>query len=156
MSAGNGFKRGSDSHLQFRDTCGKRRNINLILDVYSYLKCTVYDKLLKPRQSFRTPCISNPPFSSPTWLSYPFTAYSKQSVIAQLTLKLPHWMESDSTCPCTSLNMLHVWETRKMRYTSEFMQHTNFWAMHRFSETWRNSICISHTVRVILTTAATN
>jgi len=36
---------------------GKRRNINLILDVtphiYSSLKCVVYDKLLKPRQSFR-------------------------------------------------------------------------------------------------------
>jgi hypothetical protein len=28
-----GFNGGSDSYLQFRDTCGKRRNINLILDV---------------------------------------------------------------------------------------------------------------------------
>ena len=31
--SGNGFSDGSDSYLQFRDTCGKRRNINLILDV---------------------------------------------------------------------------------------------------------------------------
>jgi len=30
---GDGFNGGSDSYLQFRDTCGKRRNINLILDV---------------------------------------------------------------------------------------------------------------------------
>jgi len=28
-----GFNGGSDSYLQFRDICGKRRNINLILDV---------------------------------------------------------------------------------------------------------------------------
>ena len=28
-----GLYGGSDSYLQFRDTCGKRRNINLILDV---------------------------------------------------------------------------------------------------------------------------
>jgi len=31
--SGDGFNGGSDSYLQFRDTCGKRRNINLILDV---------------------------------------------------------------------------------------------------------------------------
>jgi len=31
--SGDGFNGGSDSCLQFRDTCGKRRNINLILDV---------------------------------------------------------------------------------------------------------------------------
>ena len=30
---GDGFYGGSDSYLQFRDTCGKKRNINLILDV---------------------------------------------------------------------------------------------------------------------------
>ena len=50
------------NNLQFRDTCGKRRNINLILDVTPYkeitwgsiwrTRCIVYDKLLKPRQSF--------------------------------------------------------------------------------------------------------
>ena len=28
--SGDGFNGGSDSYLQFRDTCGKRRNINLI------------------------------------------------------------------------------------------------------------------------------
>jgi hypothetical protein len=28
-----GFSGGSDSYLQFRDNCGKRGNINLILDV---------------------------------------------------------------------------------------------------------------------------
>jgi len=28
-----GFNGGSDSYLQFRDTCGKRRNISLILDI---------------------------------------------------------------------------------------------------------------------------
>jgi hypothetical protein len=28
-----GFIGGSDSYLYFRDTCGKRRNIKLILDV---------------------------------------------------------------------------------------------------------------------------
>jgi len=27
--SGDGFTGGSDSYLQFRDTCGKRRNINL-------------------------------------------------------------------------------------------------------------------------------
>jgi len=31
--SGDGFSFGSDSFLQFRDTCGKRWNINLILDV---------------------------------------------------------------------------------------------------------------------------
>jgi hypothetical protein len=31
--SGDGFNGGSDSYLQFRDTCGERRNINLILDV---------------------------------------------------------------------------------------------------------------------------
>jgi len=31
--SGDGFNGGSDSYLQFRDPCGKRRNINLILDV---------------------------------------------------------------------------------------------------------------------------
>jgi hypothetical protein len=33
LVSGDGFNGGSDSYLQFRDTCGKRRNINLILDV---------------------------------------------------------------------------------------------------------------------------
>jgi len=31
--SGDGFNGGSDSYLHFRDNCGKRRNINLILDV---------------------------------------------------------------------------------------------------------------------------
>jgi hypothetical protein len=31
--SGDGFNGGSDSYLQFRGTCGKRRSINLILDV---------------------------------------------------------------------------------------------------------------------------
>jgi len=31
--SGDGFNGGSDSYPQFRDTCGKRRNIKLILDV---------------------------------------------------------------------------------------------------------------------------
>jgi len=31
--SGDGFNGGSDSYLQFQDTCGKRRNINLILYV---------------------------------------------------------------------------------------------------------------------------
>ena len=31
--SGDGFNGGSDSYLQFRDTCLKRKNINLILDV---------------------------------------------------------------------------------------------------------------------------
>jgi hypothetical protein len=31
--SGDGFNGGSDSYLQFRDTWGKRRSINLILDV---------------------------------------------------------------------------------------------------------------------------
>jgi len=31
--SGDGFNGGSDSYLQFRDICGKRRNMNLILDV---------------------------------------------------------------------------------------------------------------------------
>ena len=31
--SGDGLNGGSDSYLQFRDTCGKRRNINLILVV---------------------------------------------------------------------------------------------------------------------------
>jgi hypothetical protein len=50
---------GSDSYLQFRDTCGKRRNINLILDVTPYKEMTwglhlenEVAKLLKLRQSF--------------------------------------------------------------------------------------------------------
>ena len=31
--SGDGFSGGSDSYLQFRDTCGKRRNINVIFDL---------------------------------------------------------------------------------------------------------------------------
>ena len=31
--SGDGFNGGSDPYLHFRDTCGKGRNINLILDV---------------------------------------------------------------------------------------------------------------------------
>ena len=31
--SGDDFNGGSDSYLQFRNTCGKRTNINLILDV---------------------------------------------------------------------------------------------------------------------------
>jgi len=31
--SGDGFIGGSDSYLQFLHTCGKRRNINLILDI---------------------------------------------------------------------------------------------------------------------------
>jgi hypothetical protein len=31
--SGNGFNGGSDYYLQFQYNCGKRRNINLILDV---------------------------------------------------------------------------------------------------------------------------
>ena len=31
--SGDGLNGGSDSYLQFRDSCGKRRNINMILDV---------------------------------------------------------------------------------------------------------------------------
>jgi len=31
--SGDGVNGDSDSYLQFRDTCGKKRNINLILDV---------------------------------------------------------------------------------------------------------------------------
>jgi hypothetical protein len=50
------------NNLQFQDTCGKRRNINPILDITPQkeitwgciwrMRCTVYDKLLKPRRSF--------------------------------------------------------------------------------------------------------
>jgi len=38
--SGDGFNSGSDSYLQFRDTCGKRRNINLILDLTPYKEIT--------------------------------------------------------------------------------------------------------------------
>jgi hypothetical protein len=49
--SGDGFNDGSDSYLQFRETCGKRRNINLILDVTPqketiwglHLDCIVHD-----------------------------------------------------------------------------------------------------------------
>jgi len=51
--SGDGFNGGSDSYLQFRDTCGKRRKHKIKKYIHSYLKCIVYDKLLKPRQSFR-------------------------------------------------------------------------------------------------------
>ena len=71
--------------------------------------------------------ISNPLFSTPTWLPYSFTAFSKQSVIAQLTLKLPHWMESDSTCSCTSLNTLQSEKLEKWdRYTSDLCSIQSF------------------------------
>jgi len=52
------FNRGSDSYLQFRDTCGKRRNINLILDITPQKEIAwgciwrTRWQLLKPRQSF--------------------------------------------------------------------------------------------------------
>ena len=62
--SGDGFNGGSDSYLQFRDTCGKRRNINLILDVTPQKEitwgfiCRTRWELLKPRQSFRiTLCV---------------------------------------------------------------------------------------------------
>jgi len=35
-----GFNGGSDSYLQFQDTCGKRWNINLILDITPYKEVT--------------------------------------------------------------------------------------------------------------------
>jgi len=38
--SGDGSNGGSDSYLQFRDTCGKRRKINLILDVNPYREIT--------------------------------------------------------------------------------------------------------------------
>jgi len=38
--SGDGFNGSSDSYLQFRDTCRKRRNINLILDVTPYKEIT--------------------------------------------------------------------------------------------------------------------
>jgi hypothetical protein len=38
--SGDGFNGGSDSYLQFRDTCWKRRNINVILDVTPYKEMT--------------------------------------------------------------------------------------------------------------------
>ena len=38
--SGDGFSGGSDSYLQFRDNCGKRRNINLILDVTPWKEIT--------------------------------------------------------------------------------------------------------------------
>ena len=31
--SGDGFNEGSDSYLQLRDNCGKKRNISLILDI---------------------------------------------------------------------------------------------------------------------------
>jgi len=58
--SGDGFNGGSDSYLQLRATCGKRnvtKTWSVVLlkkNIYCYLlKCIVYDKLLKPRQSFR-------------------------------------------------------------------------------------------------------
>jgi len=54
--SGDGLYGGSDLYLQFRDTCGKRRNItsgSIGTSTYSCLKCIVYYRLLKPRQSFR-------------------------------------------------------------------------------------------------------
>ena len=38
--SGDGFNGRSNSYLQFRDTCGKRRNINLTLDVTPYKEIT--------------------------------------------------------------------------------------------------------------------
>ena len=38
--SGDGFNGSSDSYLYFRDTCGKRRNINLILDVTTQTEIT--------------------------------------------------------------------------------------------------------------------
>ena len=57
--SGDGFNGGSDSYRQFRDTCGKRRNINLILDATTQKELTwgcvwrTRWQLLKPRQSLR-------------------------------------------------------------------------------------------------------
>jgi len=57
--SGDGFNGGSGSYLQFRDNCGKRRNINLILDVIPWKEitwgciCRPRWQLLKPRKSFR-------------------------------------------------------------------------------------------------------
>jgi hypothetical protein len=54
-----GFNGGSDSYLQFGETCGKRRNINLILDVTLLREITwgciwrTRWQLLKHQQSFR-------------------------------------------------------------------------------------------------------
>ena len=54
--SGDGFSVGSDSYLQFRDTCRKRRNVILILDVTPQKKITwgyIWStRLLKPPQSF--------------------------------------------------------------------------------------------------------
>ena len=57
--SGDGSNGGSDSYLQFRDTCGKRRNINLILDGTSQNEITwgcvwrTRWQVVKTRQSFR-------------------------------------------------------------------------------------------------------
>jgi len=55
--SGDGFNSGSDPYLQFRVTCGKRWNINVILDVTPYKEitwgCIWRTRFLKPRQSFR-------------------------------------------------------------------------------------------------------
>ena len=62
--SGDGFNGRSDSYLQFRDTCRKRRNINLILDVTPQKEITWgciwrtrwpgEQHLIIIRQSFRT------------------------------------------------------------------------------------------------------
>ena len=72
--SGDGFSGGSDSYLQFRDTCGKRKNnckvcnknLGVVLsnkNIHSYLKCIVHDTLLKPQQSFRITLYKNVRFS---------------------------------------------------------------------------------------------
>ena len=74
---GDGVNGGSDSYPHFRDTRGKRyvtKPWSVVLlnrkHIYSYLRCIVYDKLLKPRQSFsKNPVYTNIILLSPSFIT---------------------------------------------------------------------------------------
>ena len=69
--SGDDFIGGSDSYLQFRDTCGKRRNINLILDVTPQKEITWGCIWRRKWQVVKTPTIisNNPVCFNPVIVS---------------------------------------------------------------------------------------
>ena len=76
--SGDGFSGGSDLYLQFWDSCGKRRNINLILDVTPQKEITWGCIWRTRRQVVKTPTIisNNPVFVNYNCVATQWQQYS--------------------------------------------------------------------------------
>ena len=86
-----GFNGGSDSYLQFRDTCGKRGNINLILDV-------------TPQKEITWGCIWRTRWQVVKTL----TIISNNSVYLRGLLPLDYLFKKGKVQPCTGTEVLQI------------------------------------------------